>query len=251
MNVLQDKIVIITGCAQGIGKTIALQMALEGALVYALDLQKDKLDAWIQDCDPTYKENIQGIALDLCNQQEVKNTIISIFQKHHRIDILVNNAGVIKNQSLGMILYDDINQMMQVNVIALIQMMQLVARLMKRNHSGSIINIASVTAVVGSPGQVAYSASKGAVISATKSAAKELAVDGIRVNALAPGIIETERFEELYTTSSSKIDTRISQIALGRLGTPQDVANACVFLASEKASYISGQILGVDGCATI
>lgn len=251
MNVLQDKIVIITGCAQGIGKTIALQMALEGALVYALDQQKEKLDAWIQDCDPTYKENIQGIALDLCNQQEVKNTIISIFQKHHRIDILVNNAGVIKNQSLGMILYDDINQMMQVNVIALIQMMQLVARLMKRNHSGSIINIASVTAVVGSPGQVAYSASKGAVISATKSAAKELAVDGIRVNALAPGIIETERFEELYTTSSSKIDTRISQIALGRLGTPQDVANACVFLASEKASYISGQILGVDGCATI
>lgn len=251
MNVLQDKIVIITGCAQGIGKTIALQMALEGALVYALDQQKDKLDAWIQDCDPTYKENIQGIALDLCNQQEVKNTIISIFQKHHRIDILVNNAGVIKNQSLGMILYDDINQMMQVNVIALIQMMQLVARLMKRNHSGSIINIASVTAVVGSPGQVAYSASKGAVISATKSAAKELAVDGIRVNAVAPGIIETERFEELYTTSSSKIDTRISQIALGRLGTPQDVANACVFLASEKASYISGQILGVDGCATI
>lgn len=251
MNVLQDKIVIITGCAQGIGKTIALQMALEGAVVYALDQQKGKLDAWIQNCDSTYRNNIKGIALDLCNQQEVKNTIISIFQMHHRIDILVNNAGVIKNQSLGMILYEDMNQMMQVNVIALIHMMQLVARLMKRNHSGSIINIASVTAVVGSPGQVAYSASKGAVISATKSAAKELAVDGIRVNAVAPGIIETERYEELYTTSRLKIDTRISQIALGRLGTPQDVANACVFLASEKASYISGQILGVDGCATI
>lgn len=251
MEVLQDKIVIITGCAQGIGKTIALQMAIEGAEVYALDQQKEKLDAWIHRCDSTCKDHIHAIALDLCNQKEVKDTILSIYQKHHKIDILVNNAGVIKNQSIGMILYDDMNQMMQVNVIALINMMQLVSRLMKRNHSGSIVNIASVTAVVGSPGQVAYSASKGAVISATKSAAKELAIDGIRVNAVAPGIIETERFDELYTSSASKIDARIAQIALGRLGTPQDIANACVFLASEQASYISGQILGVDGCATI
>ena len=105
--------------------------------------------------------------------------------------------------------------------------------------------------VVGSPGQVAYSATKGAVISITKSAAKELAPQHIRVNAVAPGIVRTERFNELYLSDGGKIDSRIEKIALGRLGTPEDVADACSFLASDRASYISGQILGVDGCATI
>jgi 3-oxoacyl-[acyl-carrier protein] reductase len=111
--------------------------------------------------------------------------------------------------------------------------------------------MASVTGVVGSPGQVAYSASKGAVISLTKSAAKELAPMNIRVNAVAPGIVRTERFEELYEATGDKINERIEKIALGRLGTPQDIANAVSFLASDRASYISGQILGVDGCASI
>ena len=118
-------------------------------------------------------------------------------------------------------------------------------------HGGSIVNIASVTAVLGSPGQSAYSATKGAIIAFTKSAAKELASQGIRVNAVAPGIVKTERFSELYEESGEKIDNRIQRIALGRLGTPLDVANACAFLASDRSSYISGQILGVDGCASI
>ena len=113
------------------------------------------------------------------------------------------------------------------------------------------MNIASVSAVLGSPGQVAYSATKGAIISLTNSAAKELAPQGIRVNAVAPGIVKTERFTELYEATGDKIDERINRIALGRLGTPEDVANACAFLASERASYISGQVLGVDGCASI
>ena len=129
--------------------------------------------------------------------------------------------------------------------------MQIASRLMARTGGGSIVNIASITGVVGSPGQVAYSSTKGAVIAATKSAAKELSPMQIRVNAVAPGIIKTERFEELYEASGDKIDQRISRIALGRLGTPQDVANAVAFLASDRASYISGHILGVDGCASI
>ena len=111
--------------------------------------------------------------------------------------------------------------------------------------------MASVTGVIGSPGQVAYSSTKGAVITMTKSAAKELAPLHIRVNAVAPGIVKTERFEELYETDSDKIDVRIQKIGLGRLGTPEDVANACAFLASDRADYISGQISGVDGCAVI
>ena len=155
------------------------------------------------------------------------------------------------NRKLGMITRDETEFMFRVNVIAVIELIQLVARLMGRKGGGAIVNIASVTAVVGSPGQVAYSATKGAVISLTRSAAKELAPMGIRVNAVAPGIIKTERFTELYEESADKIDLRIQKIALGRLGTPSDIANACAFLASERASYISGQILGVDGCATI
>lgn len=113
------------------------------------------------------------------------------------------------------------------------------------------MNIASITGVVGSPGQVAYSSTKGAVITATKSSAKELASQKIRVNAVAPGIIQTERFEELYERNGDQINDRIEKIALGRLGTPQDIAYAVSFLLSDRSSYISGQILGVDGCASI
>lgn len=141
--------------------------------------------------------------------------------------------------------------MFRVNVIAVIELTQLVSRIMARTGGGSIVNIASVTAVLGSAGQSAYSATKGAIIAFTKSAAKELAQEGIRVNAVAPGIVKTERFEELYEASGDRIDTRIGRIALGRLGNPEDVANAVAFLASDNASYISGQILGVDGCASI
>ncbi|MDE5701922.1 MAG: SDR family oxidoreductase, partial [Bacteroides sp.] len=176
---------------------------------------------------------------------------ISVFKQDGRIDTFVNNAGFVFNKKIGMILRPETELMFRVNVIAVIEMVQLVSRLMARNHGGSIVNIASVTAVLGSPGQTAYSATKGAIISFTKSAAKELASLGIRVNAVAPGIIKTERFNELYEANGDKIDNRISRIALGRLGTPQDVANAVSFLASDRASYISGQILGVDGCASI
>lgn len=176
---------------------------------------------------------------------------MSVFKQEGRIDVLINNAGVVFNKKIGMILRPETELMFRVNVIAVIEMIQLVSRLMARNHSGSIVNIASVTAVLGSPGQSAYSATKGAIMAFTKSAAKELAPLGIRVNAVAPGIVKTERFSELYEESGEKIDTRIQKIALGRLGTPEDVANACAFLASDRSSYISGQILGVDGCASI
>ena len=125
------------------------------------------------------------------------------------------------------------------------------SRFMARIKGGAIVNIASVTGVLGSPGQVAYSATNGAVITLTKSAAKELAMQGIRVNAVAPGVVKTERFLELYETAGEKIDERIKKIALGRLGEPRDVANACAFLASDRAAYISGLVLSVDGCASI
>ena len=233
-RLLANKVCIITGAAQGIGKAIAERFAADGAVVYACDRNAGTMDEWAQLC-----------------AAETKNALMTVFKQEKRMDVLVNNAGVVFNKKIGMIVRPETELMFRVNVIAVIELVQLASRLMARNHSGSIVNIASVTAVLGSAGQSAYSATKGAIIAFTKSAAKELAASGIRVNAVAPGIVKTERFAELYEANGDKIDARIQRIALGRLGTPEDVANACAFLASDRASYISGQVLGVDGCASI
>lgn len=240
-QLLQNKVCIITGAAQGIGHQIAQQFAEDGATVYACDRQEFASD----------NEHIHPIVMDVTNAQNVKSALMQIFKAEGHIDCLVNNAGIVYNRKIGMIVRDETERMFLVNVIAVLELIQLVSRLMARNGGGNIVNIASVTAVLGSPGQVAYSATKGAIISLTKSAAKELAPQNIRVNAVAPGIVKTERFAELYQANGEKIDTRIQRIALGRLGAPEDIANACAFLASDRASYISGQILGVDGCASI
>ena len=240
-TLLENKVCIITGAAQGIGKQIAEQFAADGAIVYACDRQ-----AFVAD-----NEHIHPIVVDITNAVDVKAALMQIYKSEGHIDCLVNNAGIVYNRKIGMIVREETERMFLVNVIAVLELIQFCSRLMARNGGGSIVNIASVTAVLGSPGQVAYSATKGAIISMTKSAAKELAVQNIRVNAVAPGIVKTERFTELYESDGDKIDTRIQRIALGRLGTPEDIAHACAFLASNRANYISGQILGVDGCASI
>ena len=240
-QLLENKVCIITGAAQGIGRQIAEQFVADGAIVYACDRQTFTTD----------NPQIHPIELDITNATAVKTALMQIFKAEGHIDCLVNNAGIVYNRKIGMIMREETERMFLVNVIAVLELIQLVSRLMARCCGGSIVNIASVTAVLGSPGQVAYSATKGAVISLTKSAAKELAPQGIRVNAVAPGIVKTERFAELYEANGEKIDERIKRIALGRLGSPEDIANACAFLASDRAAYISGQILGVDGCASI
>ena len=250
-SLLQNKVCIITGAAQGIGKAIAEQFAFDGAIVYACDMKEGTMDEWAKECAERNGTRVIPQYFDVTDATAVKNVFMGIFKEEKRIDTLVNNAGVVFNRKLGMVQRAETELMFRVNVIAVIEMVQLVARLMQRSGGGSIVNIASVTAVLGSPGQCAYSATKGAIISFTKSASKELAPMGIRVNAVAPGIVKTERFAELYESDGAKIDQRIGRIALGRLGAPEDLANACSFLASDRASYISGQLLGVDGCASI
>lgn len=238
-RLLENKVALITGAGRGIGKVIAEQFVSDGAIVYVNDLNEPEV------------EGAKAICFDVTDSSALKAGLMSVYKAEGRIDVVVNNAAIIANQKLGMVTKELLTKMYNVNVFAVIDMIQIVARLMARTGGGSIINIASITGVVGSPGQVAYSSTKGAVIALTKSAAKELSPMQIRVNAVAPGIIKTERFEELYEASGDKIDQRINRIALGRLGTPQDVANAVAFLASDRASYISGHILGVDGCASI
>lgn len=251
MKQLENKIILVTGAGRGIGRVIAEQMAADGAVVYANDLAMGDMEAWAEEKGRDYGTRIVPLTFDVTDSAALKAGLMRVYKAEGRIDCVVNNAAVIQNQKLGMVTKPLLEKMYSVNVFAVIDMIQIVSRLMARTGGGSIVNIASITGVVGSPGQVAYSSTKGAVIAITKSAAKELSPQQIRVNAVAPGIIKTERFEELYEASGDKIDQRIGRIALGRLGTPQDVANAVSFLASDRASYISGHILGVDGCASI
>lgn len=241
MRILENKVTVITGAGRGIGKAIAQQFIADGAIVYTNDIVEGDMSSW----------STHPICFDITDSAAVKNGLMSIYKAEGRIDCVVNNAAIISNNKLGMIVKADLEKMYAVNVFAVVDIIQIASRLMARNGGGCFVNIASITGVVGSPGQVAYSSTKGAIISLTKSAAKELAPQHIRVNAVAPGIVKTERFSELYESDGEKIDQRISRIAMGRLGTPQDIANACSFLASERASYITGQILGVDGCASI
>ena len=188
MNLLQDKVCIITGAAQGIGKQIARQFADDGAIVYACDRQNFTSE----------NSRIRPIVMDVTDANSVKTAFMQIYKAEGRIDCLVNNAGIVYNRKIGMIIREETERMFLVNVIAVLEMIQLVSRLMARNGGGSIVNIASVTAVLGSPGQVAYSATKGAIIAMTKSAAKELASQGIRVNAVAPGIVKTEHLSLIH-----------------------------------------------------
>lgn len=250
-RLLENKIALITGAGRGIGRAIAERFASDGAVVYINDLTLGDMESWAAECASRNDTKVVPICFDVTDSSALKAGLMSVYKAEGRIDCVVNNAAIISNRKLGMIAKSDMERMFSVNVLAVIDMIQTASRLMARGGGGCFVNIASITGVVGSPGQVAYSATKGAVISLTKSAAKELASQHIRVNAVAPGIVRTERFDELYLSDGSKIDSRIEKIALGRLGTPGDVADACSFLASDRASYISGQILGVDGCATI
>lgn len=250
-RLLEKKVALITGAGRGIGRSIAERFAADGAIVYVNDLQAGNMEEWVKACAERNDTRVVPVCFDVTDSGALKNGLMAVYKAEGRLDCVVNNAALISNKKLGMIAKADMERMFAVNVFAVIDMIQIASRLMARNGGGNFVNIASITGVVGSPGQVAYSSTKGAVVSITKSAAKELASSHIRVNAVAPGIVKTERFDELYNANGGSIDQRIEKIALGRLGTPEDVANACAFLASDRASYISGQVLGVDGCATI
>jgi len=245
---LKKKVALITGCNRGIGLSIIREFAKNNAIIYAASRTKGSLDDIISDLQEKYQANIIPVYFDLTDSDGIKKTFLKINKEHKKLDVLVNNAGVMKDALIGMVTEENMLHTFQVNVFSVINTIQFAAKLMKRNKSGSIINLASIVGSNGNPGQIVYSASKGAIISLTKTAAKELAVDNIRVNAIAPGMIDTDM---LRSIGDSRVDNMISKIGFNRLGEPREVADTAVFLASDASKYISGQVIGVDGCAVI
>lgn len=236
---LQDKVVLVTGASRGIGRATALRCAREGAVVFANARCEGALDSLAHETP-----GLHPLYFDVRDVAAAKAAIMHIHKEQKRLDVLVNNAGIMRDALIGMVARDALEDIFATNVFATVELLQLSARLMKRQQSGSIINLSSIVGMRGNAGQLAYSASKGAVASLTKTAAHELGAFGIRVNAVAPGYIDTDMFNSVPEEARKSM---LGRVSLGRLGTPDDVANVCVFLASDLSLYVSGQIIGVDG----
>lgn len=244
MKLLSGKVAVITGAARGIGKSLAVKFAEQGADIAFTDLvmnkQTDELEKELQELGVKAK----GYASDASNFESAHNTIDAIVKDFSRIDALVNNAGITRDTLLMRMTEEQWDMVLNVNLKSVFNMTKATQKIMLKQRSGSIINMSSVVGVSGNAGQANYSASKAGIIGFTKSIAKELGARNIRSNAIAPGFIITEMTGQL----PEKVrDEWIKTIPLKRGGTPEDVANTAIFLASDLSSYVSGQVINVCG----
>jgi 3-oxoacyl-[acyl-carrier protein] reductase len=241
---LKDKVTLITGASRGIGTAMARRFAQEGAKLILTARNQDALKNLALELEKETSAKPMIHSGDVRDSADVQALYKTIHKTYGRLDILCANAGVLKDNLIGMIDDSALQETLDVNVRGAFNHIQPAARLMRRNKGGAVVVTSSIIGRVGNAGQAAYAASKAALIGLTLSAAKELGRDGIRVNALAPGFIDTAMTEHLSAEIHAE---RLKNIALGRIGTPEDVADAALFLASDLSRYVTGQILGVDG----
>ena len=240
---LKNKKILITGATGGIGKAISILFAKNNGELLLVGRNKKKLNQFRLQILKSYKIKISVYPFDISNYEETKNAFRNIFSKTKNVDVLVNNAGILKENLIGMISKKDIDQTINTNLTGPINLTQLVSKIMIKKNS-SIINISSIIGKVGSRGQSLYSSSKAGLVGFTFSTAKEFASRGIRVNAIAPGFIKTKMVSKIYKNKYSEV---LSSIQMKRIGKPIDVANVALFLASDLSTYVTGQVIGVDG----
>lgn len=238
----KDKVVIVTGAAQGIGRQIAGDFAKRKAKVAILDLDQDKLKSAKQELAKVTE--CESFLIDVTNLEELRSAVDKVIDKFLKIDILVNNAGITKDGLALRLSENDWDKVLSVNLKAAFLTSKIVLKKMLKQRSGKIVNISSIIGIMGNPGQSNYSASKAGLIGLTKSLAKEVGSKGINVNAVAPGYIQTKMTE---TLSEKVKQDLLKRIPLGRLGEVKDVAAAVLFLSSRLSDYITGQVLVVDG----
>ena len=236
---------MITGCNRGIGKAIAETFASEGAdIICAIRKENPafqvEADAWAK----KYGVQIAYVYFDLADENSIKVALNDLLREKRSIDILVNNAGMARFRPFMMSRIDDFKEIMQVNLYAVVQISQYMVKGMLKQKGGSIINLCSISGMDMNAGNAAYGASKAAVASLTRTMARELAKANIRVNAVAPGFVDTEMNQQV---EAGYLDSQLHHTAIGRIARPEEVARVAVFLASDEASYMTGQIIRVDG----
>jgi 3-oxoacyl-[acyl-carrier protein] reductase len=243
---LKQKTAIITGCSRGIGRQTLIAFAQHGANLWACSrTETSELHQFIAALAQTHGVSITPLFFDLNDAEQMKQAVKTIAASKCPIDILVNNAGITHNALFQMTSAEKMHELFEVNFFAQAALTQYVVRLMLRQKSGSVINISSSAAIDANPGRGAYGASKAALSCLTRTMAHELAEHNIRVNGIAPGVTDTDMLYDSMLPPA--IDAAIRQTRLKRLGQPSDIANAAVFLASDLASYVTGEILRVDG----
>jgi 3-oxoacyl-[acyl-carrier protein] reductase len=240
---LKGKIALVTGAAQGIGRSIALLLAQKGVDIVISDINLEKAEETAKEVEALGRK-VMAIRADVANTNDVERMVEAILERFGQIDILVNNAGIARDKLILRMTEEDWDAVLNVNLRGTFNCTKAVIRHMSKQRKGKIVNIASVVGEMGNVGQANYSASKAGVIGFTKTIAREFAQRGINVNAVAPGYIETPMTKAL----PEKVKEELRRmIPLERLGRPEDVAQAVLFLVSEASSYITGQVLNVNG----
>ena len=240
---LTGKVALVTGAAQGIGKAVALLLARHGADIVVSDINLEKAEETVREIE-SIGSKAMAIKVNVASLSDVERMVEAILEKFGKIDILVNNAGITRDKLILRMTEEDWDAVLDVNLKGTFNCTKAVVRHMAKQRSGKIVSIASVVGEMGNAGQVNYSASKAGVIGLTKTIAREFAQRGINVNAIAPGYIETPMTEVL----PDKVKEELKRlIPMERLGKPEDVAEAVLFLVSEQSNYITGQVLKVNG----